>query len=435
MTKTVAIKDFLRGPFRSFSTYDCNINIPSLIDGFKVSQRKAMWTVLNNPKQMTVEQLASLAASYTRYHHGATNLEGVIVGLAQDFTGSNNVNWLVPDGQFGNILSHASASPRYISTSLHANWKKWVRKEDDIILEYEIEDGEITEPKYFLPAVPTLLFNGSAGIGTGYSSKILSYNPADIIENVKRYIQGKEQEELIPYYNGYKGTITKVNGQTIYTGAYEKASATSIRITQLPIGYTLEQYKEVLIKLMDANEIKDYDDHSSENGWDIVIHTSREWVKQHHDIIIDKLKLVTKDSETITVWDENQRIRRFANPNQLIEHFVKWRLTKYEERRQKQIELLKADLVWLNEKRRFIQYFIDHSKELVALSKAELTERLNKEGFVEVERLLQIRIYNMTRDEITSLDEEILKVQGNIDALEKTTAKDMYLGELKQIKL
>ena len=32
------------------------------------------------------------------YHHGEASLAGTIVGLAQDFVGSNNINYLVPQG-------------------------------------------------------------------------------------------------------------------------------------------------------------------------------------------------------------------------------------------------------------------------------------------------------------------------------------------------
>lgn len=434
MIKKLKISDFLNTGMRDFATYDTTISIPNLIDGLKVSQRKAIWTVLNHPKTYTVEQLAALSSSYTRYHHGSTSLETVITGLAQNFTGSNNCNWLTPDGQFGNILSHDASSPRYISTSINSNWRQWFKKEDDIILEFELEDGEITEPKYFIPIVPTILFNGSSGIGTGYSTNIFAYNAKDVVKNVNLILTGKEPEPLIPYYNGFKGKIEKVNGQTIYYGAYEKVNATSLRITQLPIGYDLEKYKEILIKLMETGEIKDFDDHSTEEAWDIIIYANREWIKQHESIIFEKLKLVTKDTENFVVWDENQRIRRFDDPNQLIKHFVGWRVRKFDERRVKMISDYRVELAWLNEKRQFIQYFIDNTDYLVKLPKASLVTELTTQKFVNIDRLLQIRVFNMTKDEIDKLDKEIANTSNKIDELERTTAKQMYLKELKALK-
>lgn len=433
--KTVKIGDFLKSDFRDFSLYDCQINIPNLVDGLKVSQRKVMWTVLNNPKTVTVEQLSSLASAYTKYHHGAVSLSEVIVKLAQNFTGSNNVNWLNPDGQFGNILSHESSSPRYISTSLNTNWRQWFKKEDDIVIEYEMEDGEVTEPKFFIPLVPTILFNGSSGIGTGYACSIFSYNPKDVVECVKKAISNKDQPELIPYHKGYVGRVEKVNGQTIYHGAYEKVNSTSIRITQLPIGYDLSTYKEILVKLIESGEIKDFDDHSTEDKWDIIVYANREWIKQHDSIIFDKLKLTTKDTENFVVWDENQKIRRFDNPNALISHFVKFRLSVFESRRVKQISLFEEELKWLNEKKNFIEYFINDSKRLVNLNKQDLYNDLSSKGFCEVDKLMNIKIYNLTKEEIEKLNSQIDGIKKEIETLKNTNSKEMYLGSLKQVKI
>lgn len=433
--KEIKIGGFLKSDFRDFSLYDCQINIPNLVDGLKVSQRKVIWTVLNNPKTITVEQMSALASAYTKYHHGAVSLSEVIVKLAQSFTGSNNVNWMTPDGQFGNILSHTASSPRYISTSLNSNWRQWFKKDDDIVLEYEIEDGEITEPKFFIPLVPTILFNGSSGIGTGYACSIFAYDPKDVVECVKKVIANKEQPELIPHYKGYLGKIEKVNGQTIYHGAYEKVNSTAIRITQLPIGYDLTTYKEVLVKLIESGEIKDFDDHSTEDKWDIIVYANREWIKQHESILIEKLKLITKDTENIVVWDENQRIRRFDNPNQLVSHFVQWRLGIFEQRRVKQISIFENDLKWLTEKKKFIQYFIENSKRLVNLNKQELFDDLTEKGFVEIDKLMNIKLYNLTKEEIDKLNAQIEDTENEIRQLHTTNAKEMFLSNLKSIKV
>jgi DNA topoisomerase-2 len=50
---------------------------------------------------MQVAQLAGYVSEKTAYHHGEASLVGTIVGLAQDYVGSNNVNLLVPAGQYG----------------------------------------------------------------------------------------------------------------------------------------------------------------------------------------------------------------------------------------------------------------------------------------------------------------------------------------------
>lgn len=433
--KQVKVSDFLNSDFKDFSIYDAFTAIPSMIDGLKPSQRKVMWTVLNNSKTYTVEQLSSLSASYTNYHHAADNLQGVIVNLAQDFKMSNNVNWLVPDGSFGSILSHKASAARYISTRLHPNWNTWFLKDDDIIIEYEYEDGEITEPTYFIPLVPTVLFNGASGIGTGFSCNILAYNPVDIIENTKLAITGKPLNPMVPWYKDYLGKITKNGTQTVFYGAFERINSTSLRITELPYGYDIDSYKDVMNKLMEEGLIKDYDNDSNSKGWNITVYGSREWVKQDDSILLEQLSLISRMTETITVWNENKRIQRFSDPNDLITHFVKWRLGKFEERRVLSIQQKEETRKVLVEKQRFIEYFIENSEHFTKLTKAEMLAELVGMGYENADKLINIRIYNLTKDEIESLKAECDAITKEIENLNNTTAKKMYLEALKGIKL
>ena len=72
-------------------------------DGLKISQRKILFTCFGKswPKELKVFMLSANVAETAAYHHGDTSLYTTIVGLAQDFVGSNNVNLLDPVGQFG----------------------------------------------------------------------------------------------------------------------------------------------------------------------------------------------------------------------------------------------------------------------------------------------------------------------------------------------
>jgi len=45
-----------------------------------------------------VAQLSGYVSEHSAYHHGETSLQSTIVGLAQSFVGSNNINLLVPSG-------------------------------------------------------------------------------------------------------------------------------------------------------------------------------------------------------------------------------------------------------------------------------------------------------------------------------------------------
>lgn len=432
---TLQVKNFLNTGFRSFSTYDCATNIPNLMDGLKVSGRKCMYTIVNKNKKNSVERFAAEIASFTSYHHGAGSLEGVLVGLAQDFPTSNNVNFLTPIGQFGNILNGAAASGRYISVELNSNFRKWFKKEDDLVLEYEYEDGEQIEPKYFVPIVPTILFNGVSGIGTGYACKILNYNPVDIVSNVRKVLDNKKQDVLTPWYQGYKGTVTKIENQTIFKGTFERVNSTTLKITALPIGYDLDSYKDHLTKLIDQEIIKDYDDNSTKGGWNILIHSNRALLALDDAAIIDKLKLVSRESENITVWTEENKIKCFNSPEELIEHFVKVRLNKYNSRLLKLIGQAEESIRWVSEKLRFILFYLDNVEQFKNKKKDDLVALLLKNKFSDYDRLLQMTMWNLTREKIEELKAQIAEEKKYLALLKADTAAEMYKRELKELKV
>lgn len=105
-TKQVSYRDFVNKELVLFSNMDNERSIPSLVDGFKPGQRKVLFTCLkrNDRKEIKVAQLAGSVAEHSAYHHGEVSLMGTIIGLAQNFVGSNNLNLLLPNGQFGTRL-------------------------------------------------------------------------------------------------------------------------------------------------------------------------------------------------------------------------------------------------------------------------------------------------------------------------------------------
>jgi DNA topoisomerase-2 len=92
-----------------------------------------------------------------------------IIGLAQTYVGSNNINLMAPNGQFGTRAQGGSdaASPRYIFTKLTEIARKIFPIGDDPLLSYQDEDGKKIEPEWFMPIIPMVLVNGADGIGTG----------------------------------------------------------------------------------------------------------------------------------------------------------------------------------------------------------------------------------------------------------------------------
>ena len=63
--------------------------------------------------------------------------------MAQTYVGSNNINLLLPNGQFGTRAQGGkdAASARYIFTALSPVTRTAFPEADDAVLEYQVEEG------------------------------------------------------------------------------------------------------------------------------------------------------------------------------------------------------------------------------------------------------------------------------------------------------
>jgi DNA topoisomerase-2 len=225
----VNYEDFVNQDLIHFSNRDLERSINHICDGLKESTRKILYACLKRKlytNEIKVAQLAGNVSEVTAYHHGEQSLQQAIIGMAQIFVGTNNINILVPNGQFGSRLVGGSdaSSPRYIFTLLSQLTKLIFKEEDNAILEYLEEDGQTIEPEYYIPIIPMILVNGGVGIGTGFSTNIPQFNPSDIIsacihicnsialspnEDMHALIDRIEIAEFIPWYLGFTGSIEK----------------------------------------------------------------------------------------------------------------------------------------------------------------------------------------------------------------------------------
>jgi DNA topoisomerase-2 len=434
--KEITIERLFQEQYKPYANYDNERSIVNLIDGLKITQRKVLYTCLlkNVNSEMKVAQLASSVAYETQYHHGEQGIAGVICNLAQDFTGSNNLNWLDPIGQFGSRLSPVPAAARYIFTKLSKNFRLYFRKEDDIILEHLFEDDFKIEPNFFVPILPGVLLNNSLGIGTGFASTILSRDPKELVKYIKAKLSGSSKKfQLLPHFRGFKGSVTRLDDNKYQIkGSISRINATQVKITELPVGMYLDDIKKQLNKLVENNSIKDYEDNSTEEGFDIDVFYQRGILNSmEDDTILEKLKLVTTVTENLTCWLPTGKLRKFGSVNEIIDYFIDWRLGKYTDRIDKLIEILDSDIVELNERIRFIYFYLGNVNKFKNASKIELFSILEENNFDS--KLLDMKIWNLTGDRIIELEQKVKSLVEQKVELQETTNIVLYAKELEQI--
>lgn len=251
----VTFADFINMDLIQFSIADNIRSIPNIIDGLKPSLRKILYCCFkrNLTSEIKVAQLAGYVGEHGAYHHGENSLQGAIVNMAQNFPGTNNINLLVPEGQFGTRIQGGKdyAAPRYIFTYLSSIVNKVFKKADEPLLKYTNDDGEVVEPEHYAPVIPMLLVNGADGIGTGWSCKLPQFNPVDLVTYIRDKINNRPTNELVPWYRGFKGQIFKVGTNSWMTrGKYKVIDNKTVEITELPIGTWTQNYKAMLDKMV-----------------------------------------------------------------------------------------------------------------------------------------------------------------------------------------
>ena len=304
------ISDFLSQEYKEFAMYSIEGRaIPSVIDGFKPTQRKVIhisnqiWRT-GNEKNLKVFQLAGKVASDAFYHHGNTSLEGSIVTMAQKF--KNNAALLEEDGQYGSLRAPQPGAARYIGTKLSDNFRL-IYKDFDL-LNYKEEEGESIEPRYFLPIIPTILLNGSSGIAVGFASNVLNRDIKSIIDECGKVLSGRKVSSIKPSLNEFTGEYIQDidnNRRWVIRGRFQKTNTTTVKIGELPPSMTFEKYEDLLDKLCETKEIVSYDDNCKDSIEYIIKFTRSDLEKATDEKLIKMFKLEEASTEIFSTSQPN----------------------------------------------------------------------------------------------------------------------------------
>ena len=434
-------QEFVDKDLIHFSNYNLERSIPNIMDGLKTSQRKILFSALkrNLKSEIRVAQFAGYVSEHSGYHHGEASLNEAIIGMAQDFVGSNNIPWLVPQGQFGTRLSGGkdSASPRYIHTYLQPHIQQLVPSDDFDCLTYRDDDGLLVEPEWYAPILPMLLVNGCRGIGTGYSTFVPQFNPNVIKDMLLQWLKSGTglDRELVPYYKGFKGTISKdVKGDYIVKGVW-KVDKNEVVITELPVETWTSDFRESLDKLATEGLIKDYTDTSTDTEVHIKVKLG-ESIEPLEKLLTDKLKLTNMHA-----FNHKCVIQKYETPNEILKEFANVRLDLYEKRRMFMLKTLREKLPYHENVVRFIKQQCEPTPvpDLRRKSPEECERLLNGEKFIKIKEsfdyLLDLPIKSLTLKNAQKHEKDLEDLKTKIKEIEKSTAKEMWIRELMQLVL
>jgi DNA topoisomerase-2 len=453
--QNISYHDFIDNELIHFSKYDCDRSIPNVMDGLKISQRKILFSAFkkNLHQEIKVAQFSGYVSEQSGYHHGEASLNGAIVNMAQDFVGSNNIHLLMPNGQFGTRLQGGkdSASERYIYTKLNALTRQIFRKEDDGVLEYLDDDGLSVEPIYYVPILPMVLVNGALGIGTGFATNIPCYDPKQIIHCIKQKIKDSsmeyEEQNMVPYYRGFKGTITKIEDHKYATtGCYHLQGKSTLVITELPIGTWNENYVNFLEKCLDDKKwkMRDYRDLSTDKEIVMEIQfvssvdlsdpkTLEKMVKQ--------MKLTTTlSTSNMYLFNKNETLTKYENANAILNDFIETRMEYYETRKQSQLKHLQGLLMLYSNKYRFITELLDNVLDLRKKKATVIETMLIERKYDHLEDkggynyLIKMPMDMVNEENVEKLKQDFDQTKEALEALKQKNIVDMYYEELCELE-
>jgi DNA topoisomerase II len=402
-----------------------------------------------------------------------------VIGMAQDFVGSNNINLLIPSGQFGTRLAGGddAASSRYIFTYLSPIARYLFPEADDTLLTYREDDGQLIEPEFYCPIIPLLLVNGSQGIGTGWSTFVPSYHPLDVIN----YIRAKLDQEtnlppIRPYARGFTGEIEphpKGNGFVTFGRATKKDERTVV-IDELPLGSWTNTYKNVLMALREKGAIVNFiEDHTTTKVSFTVKFKGLQLSRMERTGLATALKLKTNlQTGNMHAFDVSYVMRKYDTPEDIANEFFSVRLKLYEDRKSVLESEMSYSASLLRNKAKFIQSIVASEIDLMSgrRSKEETIVRLDELGFArkselqairndnepyrrkqlnrpittpveheitddygEFDYLLNMQLSSLTKEKITSLIEEAMKTEAELERTKATSARDLWTYDLSEL--
>jgi len=457
----IPYEEFINKELIHFSKYDCDRSIPNLVDGLKISLRKILFCAFKKrlTSEIKVAQFSGYVSENSLYHHGEESLNKAIVGMAQNFVGSNNINLLFPSGQFGSRIKGGqdASSPRYIFTRLEKIARCIFPEQDDKILKYLDDDGTPVEPQFYVPIIPMVLVNGSKGIGTGFSTEIMCYNPLDIIAYLKNKLQNilNDTIQFLPYYEGFTGETEKISDtKFMFKGRYEKIDTNKIRVTELPVGYWTEDFKELLNDLQNDKDkegkkiapiVKDVFENYTDTTIEFVITFSNGKLQELEagkgeygcNGVEKILKLYSTSLTTnMNLFNSDDKLKKYGSVEEIIDDYYQTRLEYYKYRKDYMIDALEKELLILSNKAKYIKEVLEDTIDLRKKKKQEIIDMLINKGYDMIDDddfkyLVKMPMDSVSEENVEKLLKEHEEKQDELERIKSTTIEQMWLSELE----
>jgi DNA topoisomerase-2 len=260
----------------------------------------------------------------------------------------------------------------------------------------------------------------------------------------------------------------------MFKGKYEKLGPDRIRVTELPIGFWTEDFKELLEKLEEDREVKasnkdkdkadkakklapyvkEYDDNSKDTNVDFVITFNKGILAELESISSDNgcngleklLKLYSTNSTTnMNLFNSEDKLKKYNSVSDIIDDFYEVRLEYYGTRKAHLIDVLEKELIVLSNKAKYIQEVLNGTVDLRKKKKDEIIQMLQTKGYQKVisennvvdeeyKYLVKMPMDSVSEENVEKLLNEYDRKQAELAEIKATTCQQMWLRELNALE-
>lgn len=448
---SISAVHFFEHDYVNAASYDNLRKIASVIDGLKNASRKVVHTILDKKiyDLTKVSQLSAKAGEYADYLHGS--LDGVVVTLAQDYLGTNQIPLLAKKGNFGTRAIPEASASRYIFAKGSEQLKQLFNEKDKPNLIQQTFEGGKIEPVFYVPDLPVLLVNGNKGVSSGFAQNILPRSVDELRSIINKYCKDQKTEILQkvnllkPYIGNFQGSVIRDPESPdvykwLFTAKWEfveqkrSNQALQVQLFDMPYGSDLRGFLAVLDKLEEDKKIKSYEDRSEGDSFNFLI-TLNTKEKPSNDSIIKLLKLQTSVTENFTSIDQNNKIFEAQTPFDLLEKYVEVKLEFLSKRKDYILTTLNNQLNKTQSTLTFIKAVIDNEIDVKKSKTSDFIEFFTKREFFKESGdtnngfgyLIRTPMGKLSKDEIESLEAKVQQIKQATQKINDSSVFDLWM--------
>jgi topoisomerase-4 subunit A len=406
--------------------------VPGLYDGLKPVQRR----ILHSMKEMDdgrYNKVANIIGNTMKYHpHGDASIGDALVQLGQ--------KELLIDmqGNWGNTLTgDGAAAPRYIEARLSkfANHVVFNPKTTVWLSSY---DGRNKEPENLPMKFPMLLAQGAEGIAVGLACKFLPHNFIELIEQSINHLRGKKVELIPDFPTGGMADVSNYNdglrgGKVRIRAKIKKVDNKTLIVHEIPFGTTTGSLIESVIKANDKGKIKvkKIEDNTAAEV-EIMIHLAP---GVSPDKMIDALYAFTdceiSYSPNSSIIDKDRP--RFMGVSEILKtntdstvYLLKRELEIRLDELQRQWHFSTLEKIFIQEEM-YIDFKLYSDRESLYKYLYDRFKPFEKQFIREIAdedllKLTQIQMIRITRFDTDKADENLLKIENEIEEVKEKLA-------------